>query len=209
MEQSTSVTPGPGEQNLTPGEQRILTLMEQGEQRILTLMEQGQQRMEKRLQSLEEGQQRMWVQLDQGQRRIQSVEHTLSLQGEQLKTLLIKVDYEGAASNTRDRQLTTDLQQLRKEHQQKELQFLAWRKELSETLYTQVNRLREELSERFSQLDTRLAMVEQALQLNDERFRENSKNLQALTEEIRNLAARLELKADASRVAALERRLET
>jgi hypothetical protein len=43
MEQSMSVPTGTGEQNLTPGEQRILLLLEQ-----------GQQRMEQRLQSLED-----------------------------------------------------------------------------------------------------------------------------------------------------------
>lgn len=42
MDQSTSVSTSAGEQNLTPGEQRILALMEQGHQRI-----------EQRIQSLE------------------------------------------------------------------------------------------------------------------------------------------------------------
>lgn len=52
MERSTSVPTGMGEQSLTPGEQRILALMEQ-----------GQQRLDQRLQSLEEGQKRMDKQL--------------------------------------------------------------------------------------------------------------------------------------------------
>ena len=34
MERSTSVPTGMGEQSLTPGEQRILALMEQGQQRL-------------------------------------------------------------------------------------------------------------------------------------------------------------------------------
>ena len=34
MERSTSVPRGMGEQSLTPGEQRILVLMEQGQQRL-------------------------------------------------------------------------------------------------------------------------------------------------------------------------------
>jgi hypothetical protein len=42
MDQSTLVSTGAGEQNLTPGEQRILSLMEQ-----------GQRRMEQRMQSME------------------------------------------------------------------------------------------------------------------------------------------------------------
>jgi chromosome segregation ATPase len=208
MERSTSVNPGPGEQNLTPGEQRILILLEQVQQGLEQRMERMEERLDQRMQSrLEDNQLRIQIQLDQSQHRIQSVEHKLSQQGEQLQTLMIKADYEGAASNMRDRQLTTDLQQLRKEHQKKELELLARQKDLAETLYNQANTLREDLSNRFNQLDTRLAMVEQAIQLSDERFHENSKSLQALTEEVRNLGARLGLKADASRVAALEQRL--
>lgn len=52
MERSTLVPMGMGEQSLTPGEQRILALMEQGQQRLEQRLEQSHQRLEQQIKEL-------------------------------------------------------------------------------------------------------------------------------------------------------------
>jgi hypothetical protein len=83
MEQSTLVPLGAGEPNLTPGEQRILLLLEQGQRRM--------ERMEQRLQSLEE---------------------KLNAQDQRLQPLKLNVDHEAAASKRRDQELSAEIQSL-------------------------------------------------------------------------------------------------
>jgi hypothetical protein len=220
MERSTSVNPGPGEQSLTPGEQKILTLMEQGQQRILTLMEQGQQgleqrmahmeeRLDRRIQALEEGQQSLEKGQERTNQRLQSLDNKLSDQGEQLRLLARKVEYEGGASKQRDWQLAEDIRRFREEREQKDLEIFARidqsKQETIASLSKQVTTLRTDVSERLDQHNTRMEMLEQSAYIRE--TSETSQGLRALTEEVRNLAARLELKADASRVAALEQRL--
>jgi hypothetical protein len=124
MDRPTLVPPSPGEQNLTPGEQRILALMEQGQQRL---------------------------------------EQKLDAQGQQLLALTIKVDHEIGASKMRDRELALGLEKLRKEHQEQEVRLMA-------QIHTQVNILREDFNDRLNQLDTRLGVVEQVVQLNSEQL---------------------------------------
>jgi chaperonin cofactor prefoldin len=121
MDQFTLVSTSAGEQNITPGEQRILALMEQGHQR----MERIEQRMERIEQRLED--------------------------------LTAKVDHEIGASKMRDRQLAIDIQGVREEIQQRELLLKAHIDNLE-------NSLRKDFGERFTQLDTRLGVVELLVQ---------------------------------------------
>lgn len=101
MEQSTLVPKGAGELNLTPGEQRILSLMEQGQRH----MEQRMDRMEQRMQSMED---------------------KLDAQSHQLTELALKVEYEAGASKTRDRQLAEDIQSLRDEAREREARLMEY-----------------------------------------------------------------------------------
>jgi predicted metal-dependent hydrolase len=93
MDQFTLVSTSAGEQNITPGEQRILALMEQGHQRIEQRMDSMEQRMGKRMERIEQ----------------------------RLEDLTAKVDHEIGASKMRDRQLAIDIQGLREEIQHREL----------------------------------------------------------------------------------------
>jgi hypothetical protein len=201
MERSMSVNPGPGEQSLTPGEQRILILMEQGQQRLQTLMEQGQQRLEQRMERMEQSMGSLEEKLGEQGRRLNSLEEKLGEQGQQLRALTIKVEEEAADSVMRDRQLSVDLENLRKEAQERNGQLLVRidrsHQETLDLLDRKLNTLRNDFSERFNQHNTRLKMLEQTVRLFSEQNLENSKRMQALTEEVQNLAARLELKADA------------
>jgi uncharacterized phage infection (PIP) family protein YhgE len=198
MERSTSVNPGSGEQNLTPGEQKILTLMEQGQQRL----EKGQQLTNQRLQSLEDGQQRT-------NQRLHSLENKLSDHGEQLRILTGRVAQEGAASKQRDRELAEEIRRFREAREQKDQETVAWisqaKQEAISSLSRETNTLRADHDRLLDQHNTRLEMLEQSANLRE--TGENPQSLQALSEEVKKLAARLELKADVSRVEALEQRL--
>jgi len=118
MDQFTLVSTSAGEQNITPGEQRILALMEQGHQR----MEQRMERIEQRLEDL-----------------------------------TAKVDHEIGASKMRDRQLAIDIQGVREEIQHREILLKTHIDNLE-------NSLRKDFGERFTQLDTRLGVVELLVQ---------------------------------------------
>ncbi|WP_309889894.1 hypothetical protein [Archangium sp.] len=97
MDQFTLVSTSAGEQNITPGEQRILALMEQGHQRIEQRMDSMEQRMDKRMERIEQ----------------------------QIEDLTTKVDHEIGASKMRDRQLAIDLQGVREEIQHQETRLMA------------------------------------------------------------------------------------
>ncbi len=125
MDQFTSVSTSAGEQNITPGEQRILALMEQGHQR----MEQRMERLEQRMERLEQ----------------------------RLEDLTAKVDHEIGASKMRDRQLAIDIQGVREEIQHREILLKTHIDNLE-------NSLRKDFGERFTQLDTRLGVVELLVQ---------------------------------------------
>jgi predicted nucleic acid-binding Zn-ribbon protein len=146
MDQSTSVPTSASEQNLTPGEQRILAVMEQGQQRI----EQRFERIEKRFERIEK-------RMDSMEQRMESMEKKLDSQGQQLEDLTIKVDHEIGASKMRDRQLAIDLQGVREEIQHRDILLKAHVDNLE-------NNLRKDFGERFSQLDTRLGAVELLVQ---------------------------------------------
>lgn len=98
MDQSTLVPKGAGEPNLTPGEQRILSLMERGQRRV----EQRMEHMEQRMHSMEE-------KLTQ-----------------QIKELALKVEYEASASKMRDRQLAEDIQRLRDDAREREARLMEY-----------------------------------------------------------------------------------
>ncbi len=136
MDQYTAVPTSAGEQNLTPGEQRILALMEQGHQRIEQRMDSLEQRLNKRMDSMEK---------------------KLDSQSQQLEDLTTKVDHEIGASKMRDRQLAIDLQGVREEIQHRDILLKAHVDNLE-------NNLRRDFGERFSQLDTRLGAVELLVQ---------------------------------------------
>jgi hypothetical protein len=142
MDQFTLVSTSAGEQNLTPGEQRILVL------------------------------------LGQVQQRMDSMEKKLDSHGQQLDALTIKVDHESGASKMRDRQLAIDLQNVREDMQHRETQLKAH-------IDHQVNNLRKDLGERFDQVDTRLGIVEEVVQLNSKQIHDNTQGLQALQQEVR------------------------
>jgi uncharacterized protein (DUF3084 family) len=95
MEQPTLVPLGAGEPNLTPGEQRILLLLEQGQRRM--------ERMEQRLQSLEE---------------------KLNAQDQRLQPLKLNVDHEAAASKRRDQELSAEIQSVREAGRDQEIRRL-------------------------------------------------------------------------------------
>jgi exonuclease VII large subunit len=136
MDQFTAVPTSAGEQNLTPGEQRILALMEQGHQRIEQRMDSLEQRLNKRMDSMEK---------------------KLDSQSQQLEDLTTKVDHEIGASKMRDRQLAIDLQGVREEIQHRDILLKAHVDNLE-------NNLRRDFGERFSQLDMRLGAVELLVQ---------------------------------------------
>ncbi|HEX5748030.1 MAG TPA: hypothetical protein VFZ09_17445 [Archangium sp.] len=191
MDRSTSVPMGMGEQSLTPGEQRILALMEQGQQRL----EQGQQRLEQRLdgveqrlQSLEEGQKRtdqrldgMDQRLDGMDQRLQSLEEgqkrtdqRLDGMDRQLAQLRLDVAEEAIRSKLRDRDLSSELQHLQDEHRERHIRLVGEIKSAQQTtlqtMYAEMNSFRTLLSERLAQHDTRLEAVERTLKRYDERL---------------------------------------
>jgi chromosome segregation ATPase len=171
MERSTSVSTGMGEQSLTPGEQRILALMEQGQRRL----EQRLDGMDQRLQSLEEGQKRT---------------------NQQLQDLTLKVDKEAAASKMRDRQLEAELQHLEEQSQNRHL-WLKGEIERAQqatlaSVFQELNSLRAALTERLDQHNMRLDVLEETLELNCERTRQNSQALEGLQVEMRKLTEAVE-----------------
>ncbi|MFY0562339.1 hypothetical protein ACN28E_00740 [Archangium lansingense] len=209
MERSTSVPMGMGEQSLTPGEQRILALMEQGQQRL----EQGQQRLEQRmdrmdqrLQSLEEGQQRTdqrLQSLEEGQKR---TDQRLDSMDRQLTELTLKVDQEAANSKTRDRQLASALQELREEGQKQSIQLLAQidrsQQLMLEAMHQETNNLRSEFSKRLDQHDTHLGVVKQTFERHEGHLREHGQAIAGLQQEVRKLTAAVEHLARAPGMAA-------
>ncbi|QRK11130.1 hypothetical protein JQX13_14280 [Archangium violaceum] len=189
MDRSMSVPTGVGEHSLTPGEQRILTLMEQGQQRL----EQGQQLLEQRLQGMDQ--------------RLQSLEHGQQRTEQQLKELTLKVDHEAAASRIRDLQLAADLQGLRHDNQERlvrlqgqlEQSLQKTQESVLTTLYFETNKLRTEFSERFDRHNARLEIVEQTLELYGERIRDNTQALQGQREDVRKQTTGVEGLAQAPR----------
>ncbi len=200
MDRSTSVSTGSAAQSLTPGEQRILTLMEQGQQRVdqrLNALDQRLNVMDQRLDSLEQGQRRVNQSLDVMDQRLNSVEGKLGAQGQQLMELACKVNQEAAASRFRDQQLTAELQRLREEQQERDVRF-------RETLHNETNKLRVVFSEHVHQHNTRLELLEQTVEVNCVTLREHSKALQ----ELRKREAESESKAHAEQKNLTEHRLE-
>ncbi|WPB77234.1 hypothetical protein KYC5002_50675 [Archangium violaceum] len=181
MDRSTSVPRGMGEQSLTPGEQRILALMEQ-----------GQQRLEQRLQSLEESQKGTTLLLGSMDLRLTEV--------------TLKVDQEIVNSKVRDRQLASAIQELREEQQERGIRFLAQiersQQMTLEAMHQEMNKLRSEFSKRFDQHDTRLGVVEQTLERHDERLSEHGQALRGLHQEMSKLTVAVEHLTQAPRVAA-------
>lgn len=183
MERVTSVSTGMGEQSLTPGEQRILALLEQ-----------GQQRLEQRLQSLEEGQQRTG-------KRLQSLEDGQKRVDQRLTELKLELAQEAAASKMRDKELAADVQRLRDDGRERNLWLVGelkhTQKSTLEAMYQETNSLRTGLSERLDQHGTRLGVVERTLERHDEHLREHGQSLQGLRQEVRELTAAVERLAPA------------
>ncbi|MFE8603957.1 hypothetical protein [Archangium violaceum] len=188
MDRSTSVPMGMGEQSLTPGEQRILALMEQGQQRL----EKRLAHMDQRLQSLEESQKGTTLLLGSMDLRLTEV--------------TLKVDQEIVNSKVRDRQLAAAIQELREEQQERGIRFLAQidrsQQMTLEAMHQEMNKLRSEFSKRFDQHDTRLGVVEQTLERHDERLHEHGQAIQGLQQEVRKLTVAVEHLTQAPRVAA-------
>ncbi|HYO71614.1 MAG TPA: hypothetical protein VEU33_36605 [Archangium sp.] len=184
MERSTSVPMGVGEQSLTPGEQRILALMEQGQQRLdqgQNRLEQGQQRLEQRLdhmdqrlQSLEEGQKRTdqrLQSLEEGQKR---TDQRLDIMDRRLAELKLDVAEEATRSKLRDRELASQLQHSQQEHRERNVWLVGEIKSAQQTtlqaMYVEMKSFQALLSERLDQHDTRLQAVERTLKRYDERL---------------------------------------
>jgi uncharacterized protein (UPF0335 family) len=123
------------EPNLTHGEQRILALLEAWGPRLERL-EQGQQRLEQRIQNLEE---------------------KVSAQGRELRMLTSQVEIEAAASKQRDRQFNLELLRYRDEEHLRLNQ-------LRDSWFKELQFLRASVTERLDQHNTRLEMLEQAVQ---------------------------------------------
>ncbi|ATB29875.1 hypothetical protein [Melittangium boletus] len=134
MNGSTSSSQARNEPGLTPGEQRILALLEGWEPRLERL-EQGQQRLEQGQQRLEQRMDHMEQRMERLEQQVQTLEDKVGVLGRDLQMLTLRVESEAAASKQRDRQLSEDLQTLRVE-----------------------------VAERFNQHNTRLEMLEQAVQ---------------------------------------------
>jgi hypothetical protein len=180
MERSTSVPMGMGEQSLTPGEQRILALMEQGQQRL----EQRLDSMDQRLRSLETGQQRT---------------------DQRLEALALEVDEEATASKVRDLKLAMELEGFR----QAGRKLIPWvqevanrvQRETHEAVHLELDSLRVYLSLRLDLHDIQLE-VKQTLERHDERLREHGQAIEGLQQEVRKLTAAVEHLVQAPRVAA-------
>jgi septal ring factor EnvC (AmiA/AmiB activator) len=188
-----------GEQSLTPGEQRILALMEQGQQRLdqrldrmdqrLQSLEDGQKRTEQRLQSLEDGQKRT-------EQRLQSLEDGQKRTEQQIKELALKVDQEAVDSKLRDRKLASDLERLREEGQNQKVWLVGRiersQKEMLEAMHQEMNSLRADFSARFDQHNTRLRAVEHTLERHEEHMREHGQAIRGLQQEMQKLTAAVE-----------------
>lgn len=195
MERSTSVPMGMGEQSLTPGEQRILALMEQGQQRL----EQRLDHMDQRLRSLEEGQKRT-------EQRLQSLEDGQKRTDEQFKDLTLKVGEAATASTMRDIKLAVELEGLR-EAGHKQMLWLQGKiershRETQEAVHQEVDSLRSVVTRRLDQHDTHLGGVKQTLERHEEHLREHGQAIQGLHQEVRKLTAAVEHLVQAPRVAA-------
>jgi septal ring factor EnvC (AmiA/AmiB activator) len=173
MERSTSVSTGMGEQSLTPGEQRILALMEA-----------GQQRLEQRLDRVDQ-------RLDRMDQRLDGMDRRLDRMDQQLQDLALKVDKEAAASRMRDRQLSTELQQLQQQGQDQKVWFRGEIERAQQVTLTSVfqelNALRTTLTERLDQHNLRLEVIEETLEKHGEHIRRNSEAIEGLQREMRKL----------------------
>lgn len=175
MDRSTSVPMGMGEQSLTPGEQRILVLMEQGQQRL----EQGQQRLEQRLNSMDR----------------QLTELTLKVDQEAANSKMRDRQLASALQGLREEQQEQGIRLLAQIERSQQLTL--------EVMHQEMNKFRSEVSKRFDQHDTRLGVVDQTLERHDERLREHGQVLQGLQQEVQKLTAAVEHLVQAPRVAAL------
>jgi chromosome segregation ATPase len=196
---------GMGEQSLTPGEQRILALMEQGQQHILALMEQGQQRVEQRLDRMDQRLDRMDQRLDHMDQRLQSLEDSQKSTEQQLKELALKVYQEATDSKLRDRKLASDLEGLREEGQNQKVWLVGRiersQKEMLEAMHQEMNALRADFSARFDQHQTRLRVVEHTLERHEEHLRAHGQAIRGLQQEMQKLTAAVERLAQAPHMA--------
>jgi|GEM_PF-3668736 len=142
MEGFTSSSQARNEPGLTPGEQRILALLEGWGPRLERL-EQGQQRMEQRLERLEH--------------RVRALEEKVGFLTGDVQMLTIRLESEAAASKQRERRLSEDLHRLREEAHGREAQ-------LRDSWFKELQGMRVEVKERFDQHNTRLELLEQAVQ---------------------------------------------
>ncbi|MBM7112494.1 hypothetical protein [Archangium primigenium] len=158
------------EPNLTHGEQRILALLEawgprlerleQGQQRLEQRMERVEQRLERveqRLDALEQRMERVEQRLDLVEHRLQDLEEKVSAQGRELRMLTSQVEIEAAASKQRDRQFNLELLRYRDEEHLRLNQ-------LRDSWFKELQFLRASVTERLDQHNTRLEMLEQAVQ---------------------------------------------
>lgn len=159
MERSTSVSTGMGEQSLTPGEQRILSLMEQGQQRLVRRLD----GMDQRLQSLEEGQKRT---------------------NAQLQDLTIKVDKEAADSKLRDREFATELDRIIQVDQERARTL---HDATLAAIHIELNSFRKTLTERLDQHHLRLKALEQTIEQNYAHTHRNSASIERNSEAIEGL----------------------
>ncbi len=144
------------EPNLTHGEQRILALLEAWGPRLERL-EQGQQRLEQRLERVEQRLDSLEHRVESLDQRIDVLEKRTTSLAEELRLLTRRVEIEGAASKQRHRQSTEALLHFRKEEHERQNQ-------LRNTWFNELHVFRTQVEERFEQHNTRLEMLEQAVQ---------------------------------------------
>jgi septal ring factor EnvC (AmiA/AmiB activator) len=174
---------GMGEQSLTPGEQRILALMEQGQQRLeqrlghmdqrLQSLEEGQKHTNQRLQSLEEGQKHTNQRLQSLETGQKGMDQRLDSMDRRLAELKFDVAEEATRSKLRDRDLASQLQNSQAEHRERNIWLVGEIKSAQQAtlqaMYVEMNSFRTLLTERLDQHDTRLQAVERTLKRYDER----------------------------------------
>lgn len=210
MDRSMSVPTGMGEQSLTPGEQRIIALMEQGQQRLdqrLQSLEEGQKRTDQRMQSLEQRMQSLEQRTDQ---RMQSLEEgqkrtdqrLRSLEEGQLRTnkhledtnnrlqdLTIQVNKEAADGKLRHREFAVELDRILQVDQ---VRARTLHEATLAAMHSEMNSLRKTVTERLDQHNMRLEVLEQTLEQNYAHTHRNSAAIEGLQGDIRTLMKMVE-----------------
>jgi exonuclease VII small subunit len=178
-----------GEQSLTPGEQRILTLMEQGQQRLerrLQSLEGGQQRTDQRMQSLEQ-------RMDQRMRALEEGQHRTNKQLEdtnnRLQDLTIQVDKETADNKLRYREFAVELDRI---IQVDQVRARTLHEATLAAMHSEMNLLRKTFTERLDQHHLRLTVLEQTLEQNYAHTHRNSAAIEGLQGDIRTLMKMVE-----------------